>query len=101
MKAETKARKERMKRKLAELNQQVNKSGKKGMTTVQHNQAVLDLISKKDEPEVEIEETEEQKANRNKNLRHKHFKCECGIQVELNGEAEQSKCSKCLEKEIV
>ena len=92
MKPETKARKEKMKRALAEVESQVKKEGKK-LSTAQKNKMMLDIVSKQNH-EVEEESTEKTKVK--KEITHRHFNCPiCGLRVDLYGEAEAELCSKC------
>jgi hypothetical protein len=63
------------------------------LSHTEKNKKMLDNMFKKDEEEIRVEETPK------KSLTHSHFTCKCGMHVELFGEAEQKKCSRCLENE--
>lgn len=98
MKEETRKRKDKIKRQLADIERQVkSENGDKKMSTSEKNKKILDLLVKKDEDE--IEEPEEKTTEKKEKMRY--FECiTCGITVELDGEAEpivEGKCSKCSE----
>lgn len=96
MKPELKAKRERLKKQVEEARKKIENS--ENMTKAEKDAALINAMMRKEVDE-EVVETEEEKKNKEEILKHKHFKCKCGMQVDLYGEAEQKKCSKCLENE--
>jgi hypothetical protein len=102
MKAETKARREKMKEKLLDIHKEVKKSKKERMSTAEMNKAMLDMLTKKEDETPEINNIQELEKKKEK---HRKFKCtECGIEISLYGEAEPDKeglCYSCSHKNDV
>jgi len=92
MKKELKAKREKLKKQVEIARRKIENS--EDMTKAEKDAALINVMMRKEVDE-EIPEVE----NKVK-VKDKHFVCKCGMHVTLYGEAEQTKCSRCLSEEI-
>jgi hypothetical protein len=94
MKPELKAKREKLKKQVDTARKEIENS--ETMTKAEKDSALINIMMKKDVEEETIEVAETEKKVE---VKDKHFICKCGMHVTLYGEAEQRKCSRCLQKE--
>ena len=95
MKPELKAKREKLKKQVDAARKEIENS--ESMTKAERDSALINIMMRKD---VDKETPEVTEIEKKVEVKDKHFVCKCGIYVTLYGEAEQTKCSRCITEEI-